>query len=157
MAQPNISTTGRFSSQMLTYLGTQKTVKVVGGSIANTYKYASGTTVFPNPSSKSQATLGAGVVGSLTATAYDYTKCYFINRGSSHVYADTISAMTIDIAAMLGVSVHDLLANSEINGQMSLTLDSYSAFNKLRDPGNQLGIATSVDNRYSSQARQIRS
>ena len=81
MAASNIPSIGRFSSQMLTYLGTQRTVENVGGSIANTYKYASGPTVFPSPGSISQAALGAGVVGSFSTSSYDSTKCYFLSRG----------------------------------------------------------------------------
>ena len=36
MSNANIAAIGRFSSQMLTYLGTQKTVKTVNGAYVNT-------------------------------------------------------------------------------------------------------------------------
>lgn len=153
----SISSIGRFSSQMLTYLGTQRTVKIVPGSIDNTFKYATETTVFPNPGSVSQAALGAGVVGNYSAATYNSTKCYFLSRGATQVYADTMTGLTIDIANMLGISTANLLVQSEVNGVTTLTPDAYRSFNMLRDTGNQVGTATSVNNRYSLQSRQIRS
>lgn len=152
-----ISSIGRFSSQMLTYLGTQRTVKIVPGSIDNTFKYATGITVFPNPGSISQAALGAGVVGNYSGATYNSTKCYFLSRGATEVYADTMTGLTIDIANMLGISTAELLVQSEVNGVTTLTSDAYRSFNMLRDSGNQVGTATGVNNRYSLQARQIRS
>ena len=156
MANSNISTIGRFSSQMLTYLGTQRTVKTVSGSATNTFKYATGPTVFPSPGSISQAALGAGVVGSFSSSAFDSTKCYFLSRGATQVYADTMTGMTIDIANILNVTPQSLLVSSEINGKTLLSDDSYTAFNILRDTGNQVGTSTGISNKYSLQSRQIR-
>jgi len=153
----NISSIGRFSSQMLTYLGTQRTVKTVTDGPANTFKYATGTTVFPSPGSASQAALGAGVVGGYSLADYNSTKCYFLSRGATQVYADTMTGMAIDIASTLGISTGVLLAGWEINGLAALTPDAYRAFNLLRDSGNQVGTVTSISNRNSLQARQIRS
>ena len=62
MSSSSIASLGRFSSQMLTYLGTQRTVTNVGGIPANTFIYSSGPTSFPDPGSVSQSALGAGVV-----------------------------------------------------------------------------------------------
>jgi hypothetical protein len=157
MAAENIPSIGRFSSQMLTYLGTQRTVKIVGTSIANTFKYATGPTTFPSPGSVAQAALGAGVVGSYSPASYNSTKCYFLSRGASSVYADAMTGLAIDIAAILGISPAELLVRSEVNHQTTLSPDAYGAFNMLRDSGNQVGTATSVDNKYSLQANQIRS
>ena len=157
MANANIPSIGRFSSQMLTYLGTQRTVKIVPGSIDNTFKYDTGTPVFPNPGSVAQAALGAGVVGNYSPAVYNSTKCYFLSRGATEVYADAMTGLAIDIAALLGISVGNLLVQSEVNGQTVLTLDAYRSFNKLRDTGNQVGRATGVANKNSIQARQIRS
>ena len=80
MANPNITSIGRFSSQMLTYLGTQRTVKSVTGAPANTFKYATGPTVFLPPDSYQQAALDYGVVGNYSPSAYDSTKCYFLSK-----------------------------------------------------------------------------
>lgn len=156
MADTSISTIGRFSSQMLTYLGTQKTVKNVFGGVGNTFKYETGTTVFPSPGSISQAALGAGVPGSYSPTEYNTTLCYFLSRGATQVYAQTMTALAIDIAVLIGISTAELLVKSEADGLILFGPDAYRAFNLLRDTGNQLGRATSVDNRYSLQARQIR-
>lgn len=157
MAASNIPSIGRFSSQMLTYLGTQRTVKVVSSSIANTYKYSTGTTVFPSPGSVSQAALGAGVVGNYSPESYNSTKCYFLSRGASQLYADAMTGLSIDIAAILDISPEELLVRSEITGKTKFTTDAYIAFNKLRDPGNQVGTAVSANNKNSLQYRQIRS
>jgi len=158
MANANIASIGRFSSQMLTYLGTQRTVKLTGGGqYSNTFKYSTGPTVFPSPDSSQQAFLGEGVVGNWSPNAYDSTKCYFMSRGASAVYADTMTALALDIAAILSITPQAFLEQSTRNGQqLLLSMDAYRAFNDLRDPGNQVGVVTTVNNRFSLQARQIR-
>lgn len=157
MANANIATIGRFSSQMLTYLGTQRTVKSVGGTPQNTFKWNQGPTTFPTPGSVSQADLGGGVVGNYSPATYNSTVCYFLSRGTGPLYAQTMTGLAIDMATMLGISTQSLLEQSEINGQLFFTPDAYRAFNLLRDPGNQVGIVTSVSNRNSLKAREIRS
>jgi hypothetical protein len=143
---------------MLTYLGTQRTVKWTGGDqYSNTYKYATGPTVFPSPDSYQQANLGGGVTGAWSPSSFDNVKCFFTSRGASTVYAETMAALAIDIAAILGVSPQSFLEQT-VTGktQLLLTADAYRAFNDLRDPGNQVGVVTTVNNKYSLQARQIR-
>jgi hypothetical protein len=157
MANSNISSIGRFSSQMLTYLGTQRTVKTITSASANTFKYATGSAVFPGPGAAAQSALGVGVTGSYPLSDYNSTKCYFLSRGATHVYADAMTGLTIDIASMLGISTESLLVQSEVNGQTLLSPDAYRSFNLLRDSGNQIGTVTSISNKDSLQARQIRS
>lgn len=157
MANTNITSIGRFSSQMLTYLGTQRTVKTVTTSPQNTFKYSTGPTVFPSPGSLSQSALGAGVQGTFAAASFDSAKCFFLSRGVGAMYADTMAALAIDMATMLGVSPAALLEQSEFAGKLLFTENAYRSLNLLRDPGNQVGVVTSVDNRYSIQSRQIRS
>ena len=157
MANSNISSIGRFSSQMLTYLGVQRTVTSNGIDFVNTYKYSNGTTVFPDPGNISQSDLGGGVSGSYNSSAYDSTKCYFLSRGVGPLYADTMAGLAIDMAAALGISVPSLLEQVNTNGQVLFTQDAYRMFNVFRDSGNQVGTATEVDNKFSLQAREIRS
>lgn len=157
MANANIATIGRFSSQMLTYLGTQRTVKSVGGTPQNTFKWSQGPTTFPTPGSVSQADLGGGVVGNYSSATYNATVCYFLSRGTGPLYAQTMTGLAIDMATMLGVSTQSLLEQSEVNGQLLFTPDAYRSFNLLRDPGNQVGVVTTVNNRFSLRAREIRS
>jgi len=157
VANSNIPSIGRSSSQMLTYFGTQKTVRSVNGNPTNTFKYATGPTTFPSAGSVSQAALGGGVVGNYSPSTYNTTRCYFLSRGASDLYADAMSALTIDMASVLGISTQALLEQSEVAGKLLFTADGYRSFNILRDPGNQVGVVTTVDNRYSLQARQIRS
>lgn len=152
----NIASIGRFSSQMLTYLGTQRTVKTVTGTSQNTYKYASGTTIFPTPGNINQSGLGVGVSGSFSGSFYNSTKSFFLSRGASDAYADTMTALTIDIASVLGVTPQSLLENTDVVGQLKLDSVAYQVFNELRDPGHQVAVVTSVNNRYSLQARAIR-
>ncbi len=156
MANSNIASIGRFSSQMLTYLGTQRVVKSVTGQSANTFKYSTGTTVFPDPGSVSQAALGGGVVGNFSPTTYDNTRSFFLSRNASVVYAESMTALTIDIASVLGVSPQSLLEQSEFLGALSFSDNAYRVFNEFRDPGNQVGTVTSINNRDSLQARSIR-
>ncbi len=153
----NLPSIGRFSSQMLTYLGTQRTVKLVSGNISNSFKYSTGPTTFPSPDSVSQAALGAGVAGSYSPSSYNSTKSYFLSRGASQLYADAMTGLAIDVAAILAISPQELLVKSEINGQTSLASNAYTAFNMLRDTGNQVGTSTSVSNKNSLQSTQIRS
>ena len=91
MANPSPATLGRFSSQMLTYLGTQRTVKIINGIPQNTYKYSDGTPVYPQPGSVSQADLGGGVVGNYTSQNYNAVTSYFLSRGVGPLYADTMA------------------------------------------------------------------
>jgi hypothetical protein len=142
---------------MLTYLGTQRTVKSSSGSIANTYKYASGPTVFPSPDSVSQADLGGGVVGNYSSNTYNSTKCYFMSRGAGQMYAETMAGLAIDMAATLGITVQALLEQVNDSGKLLFTPDAYRAFNMFRDPGNQVGVVTTISNKDSLQAREIRS
>jgi len=156
VANSNIAAIGRFSSQMLTNLGTQKTVKIVNGVPTNTFKYASGNTVFPSAGSVLQSDLGGGVVGNYSGNSYDSTKCYFLSRGVGPLYADTMTGLAIDMAAQLGISTQALLESVNSSGQLLFSENAYRAFNNLRDPGNQVGIVTTASNQYSLQARQIR-
>ena len=157
MANSNVPSIGRFSSQMLTYLGTQKTVRTVNGNATNTFKYSSGNTVFPSAGSVAQAGLGVGVVGNYSPSAYNSTKCYFLSRGASQLYADTMTGLAIDIAATIDLTPQELLEQSEIQQKVLLGPNSYRTFNIYRDPGNQVGVVTTVKNRYSLQSREIRS
>lgn len=157
MANSNIAAIGRFSSQMLTYLGTQKTVKTVNGVPTNTFKYPSGTPVFPSAGSLLQSTLGLGVVGNYSPSAYDSTKCFFLSRGIGPLYADTMTGLAIDMASQVGISPQALLEQVGANGKLFFAPNAYRALNNLRDPGNQVGTVTEVNNQFSLQAREIRS
>jgi hypothetical protein len=157
MANSSAASLGRFSSQMLTYLGTQKTVKNIDGAYVNTFKYASGPTVFPDPGSLLQSNIGGGVVGSYNLSAYDSTKSYFLSRGMGSAYADTMTALALDIASTIGISPQALLEQSEISSKLMMLPNAYRVFNELRDPTHQIGTATDVSNKMSLQAKQIRS
>ncbi len=153
VANPNVASIGRFSSQMLTYLGTQRTVKNTN----NTFKYADGPTTFPSPGSYQQAALGAGVSGSYNLAWYNTTKSYFLGRGASQKYADAMTGLAIDIASSLGITPQSLLEQVDPSGQLLLSANAYRSFNMLRDPSHQVGTVTSIDNRLSLKAREIRS
>lgn len=155
MSNSNITSNGRFSSQMLSALGMQKTVKYADGNPVNEFKYNTGFT-FPSPGSLLLSDIGGGVVGNYSPTVYDSVKCYFISRGASLVVADTMAGLAIDMAAQIGVSAQELLETADVNGKLSFSENAYRAMNNLRDSGNQVGVVTSVDNRNSLQARQIR-
>ena len=157
MANSSVATLGRFSSQMLTYLGTQKTVKLVNGYPENTFQYSSGPTAYPSPGSVSQSALGAGVVGNYASDVYDAMRSYFLSRGTGILYADTMAGLAIDMATQMGLNPIAMVEQAEFNGQLLFSENAYRAFNNLRDPGNQVGVVTSIDNRFSLQANQIRS
>jgi hypothetical protein len=155
MANSNIASLGRFSSQMLSYLGTQRTVQNVTGTPQNTYKYAFGNTVYPSPGNVQQSAIDAGVSGSFNGADYNSTQCFFLSRGASQVYADTMTSLSIDIASVLGVSTQSILENQNAVGQLTLDANAFLVFNELRDPSHQVAVATTVNNRQSLQAREI--
>lgn len=157
MADSNIASVGRFSSQMLTYLGTQRTIKDVTGTPVNTFKYLYGPTSFVDAGSLLQSELGGGVVSNFEPTSYDSTKSYFLSRSVGTMYADTMTALTMDIASTLGISPQTLLERSDTTSGLNLSPDAYLAFNQLRDPSHQIGNITTVTNSNSLQARAIRS
>jgi hypothetical protein len=156
MATPQIFTIGRYSSQMLTYLGTQKTVKFVNGVPMNTFKYDTGPTVFPNAGSLLQSGLGMGVVAGYSPSTFDSVVCYFRSRGASKMYAETMAALVIDSALQVGKTPMQILEEAPSGNYIAFSENSYRAMNNLRDPGNQIGTTTSVNNKQSLQARQIR-
>jgi hypothetical protein len=73
------------------------------------------------------------------------------------MYADTMAGLSIDIASTLGISTQSLLEQVSTDGKILFTQDAYRAFNVFRDPGNQIGIVTASSNKFSLQAREIRS
>ena len=148
-------TTGRFASQMLGSFGVQRTVRTVQGVVANTFKYLSGGA--PAGASTYSSFVGTNMeVGYCAPNTYDQSRCYYIDRGASSLYADTMAMLSIDMSRMLGITTVNLLEQSELSGKMNFSNEAYNAINKLRDPGNQLAITTAVNNRRSLQARQIR-
>ena len=68
-----------------------------------------------------------------------------------------MAGLAIDMAAMVNTDTQSLLEELDVNGKLLFTQNTYRAMNNLRDPGNQLGSATDVNNRNSIQAKQIRS
>ena len=152
----NISSTGRFSSQMLTYLGAQRIVQNINGSPANVFSYATGPVSYINAGSFLQSTLGNGVVGSYSSTIYNYVRCYFLSRGVGNTYADTMAAITIDVASIMGVTPQNLLEQSESFSKLMFSPDAFRFFNELRDPSHQIGKATTPSNSKSLLSREIR-
>lgn len=147
---------GRFSSQMLTYFGVQKTVVNTGGLNSNTFKYKTSDTTYIDPGNVASTLLATGVSGGYSPGTYDYTISYFISRGAGVLYASTMASLAIDIATALNIPVHLLLERSESSGKTSFDTSAYEMFNKLRDPGHQVGHVTTVLNRNSLQSRSIR-
>lgn len=156
MADSSAASIGRFSSQMLTYLGTQRTVSNVSGTYVNTFKYASGTPVFPDPGNVLLANTGINTVGSFSLQTYDSTRAYFLSRGVGSLYADTMTALTMDIAAAMGITPQSLLEQSEISSKLLLSPTAYALFNNFRDPSHQVGIMVPTANKSSLKAKQIR-
>lgn len=147
MANSQISTMGRFSSQILTNFGTQQTIRN-GLTNPQTTRYSSG-----SPVARSSRTVG--VVGSYSADQYNSTKCYFLSRGASNMYADAMTALIIDVALIMGISSQTVLEQSTANKKFTLSDGAYSAINLLRDPGSQVGRAFGIDNRKSTKAREL--
>lgn len=156
MADNNIPGLGRFSSQMLSYLGTQRTVSATPNGTYNTFKYNTGYTTFPSPGAIKMAYLGRGVVGSISGSMYDTIRCYYMSRGASTVYADTMTMLTKDIAASLGLSPLSLIEKAEREGKVLFTDDIMTAFNSLRDPSHQVSQCSNVNNRASFKSNEIR-
>ena len=156
MADNNIPGLGRFSSQMLSYLGVQRTVVQNANGTYNTFKYADGPTVFPSPGSAQMANLGGGVVGNTSPDMLNRVKSYYLSRGASTVYADTMTMLTLDIATVLRITPIALIERVEVEGKVLFTDNVLTAFNGLRDPSHQVAQSSDVNNRISFKSREIR-
>ena len=156
MANANLPALGRFSSQMLSYLGTQRTVVNTTNGTYNTFKYATGPTSYPSPGSQKMANLGLGVVGAVSGGLFDRVKGYFLSRGASQAYADTMTLLTIDIATVLNITPLTLIDRVEKDGKVLFTDNMLLAFNALRDPGHQVAQSSNVNNRVSFKSTEIR-
>jgi len=156
MADNNIPGLGRFSSQMLSYLGTQRTASVTPSGVYNVFKYTTGDTTFTSPGSAKMGNLGAGVVGNVSGGTFDQIKCYYLSRGASQVYADTMTMLTVDIAATLGITPMVLIERAQHDGKVLFSDATMTAFNNLRDPSHQVANSTSINNRQSFKSNEIR-
>ena len=150
------STLGRFSAQMLTYLGTQRTVQNYNGAIANTFKYANGPIVYPSPDSILRGFDAPTDTGNYSPDTYNTITCFNLANGANNMYADTMAALTIDVAASMSISPVQLLFQSGTAGVLSLQSAGYASINQLRDPGNQIGNGAPISNSKSLIAGQIR-
>ena len=141
---------------MLSLLGAQPQVTLVNGVPTTTYKYASGSISSPNTSSINQSALGYGVVGSYSSDTYNTVVSFFLSKGLTTVYAETMAALLIDMALMIGIQPQQLIESSLSDTLLSFSDNAYRAMNNLRDSGNQIGNASDVSNNNSLQRRQIR-
>lgn len=156
MADNNIPALGRFSSQMLSYLGTQRTVTQSVNGTYNSFKYSQGYTFYPSPGTEKLSKLGYGVVGNVSGNMLDRIKSYYISRGASQVYADTMALITTDIAFAMNITPVALIEKVERDGKVLFTDDMLTAFNLLRDPSHQVSITSTVNNRGSFKSQEIR-
>lgn len=156
MADNNIPGLGRFSSQMLSYLGVQRTVTQSATGTYNNFKYSSGDSVFPSPGSARMSNLGLGVIGNVSPDMLNRVKSYYLSRGASNVYADTMTMLTLDIATTLRITPIAFIELVEVDGKVLFTDDIMTSFNGLRDPSHQIAQSSDVNNRISFKAREIR-
>jgi hypothetical protein len=153
VSNTNVASTGRFSSQILTYLGTQKVVKNVTGQPENTFTYAMGPTTYIPVDSQYDPN---NVAGSFSPDNYNFTRCYFLSRGASAAFADSLASIIMDISTARAITPQTLLDTENILGKLSLSNDSIALFNQLRDPSHQISTVTTAINADSLVAREIK-
>lgn len=146
----------RFATQMLAAFGVQRTVTTTTGSVGNTFKYGTGTPVYTDPVGANNITQPGLAVGYCSPTAYNQARCFYIDRGASELYADTMVMITEDLRRMLGTTTGNLLEQFSVLGKIDLSGVAYYQLNKLREPGNQVAKSSATNNTQSLQARQIR-
>lgn len=155
--QTNITGTAtRFAAQMLSAFGMQRAVTTSTGSVGNTFKYVTGTPVYIDPVAVNSITQPGLTVGYCSPTAYNQARCFYIDRGASELYADTMVMITEDLRRMLGTTTVNLLEQSSVMGKIDFSGITYYQLNKLREPGNQVAKSSAINNTQSLQARQIR-
>ena len=149
-----MTTVQRFSSQMLGYLGAQRTTINTNGTVTNAIKYhVDDWPIYPPATSVTRTT---GEWGNYSPDVYNFTRCYFLSRGAGDAYSDTMSALAMDTSALMGISITKFLALVDQGGHLQLPPSAQHAMNMLRSPGNQLSTVKPANNRTSFQARQIR-
>lgn len=159
MRYSNSSTTntGRFSAQLLSSMGIQRTIRTVQGAVANTFKYATGDgTMQGILPMRSMASTTATEPGYCSPSVYNQTRCFYLDRGASSAYADTMTIVSLDMGRLLGISTANLLEQSEVSGKMDFSDVAYYVMNSLRSRGDQVAAVSITNNRRSKQARQIR-
>ena len=149
-------TATRFATQMLAAFGMQRVVTTSTGSVGNTFKYATGSPVYIDPAVVNNIIQPGLTVGYCSPTAYNQTRCFYIDRGASESYANTMVMITEDLRRMLGTTTVNLLEQSSVMGEIDFSDITYYQLNKLREPGNQVAKSSATNNTQSLQARQIR-
>jgi len=110
-----------------------------------------------HPDRRSNLHLVRGVVlGNVSSATFDVIKGYFLSRGASDTYADTMTMLVVDISAILNITPMSFVAQIDQQGIVTFTSDFLSAFNMLRNPSNQASTASTVNNRLSSVSSQVR-
>ncbi len=139
----------RYSTQVLEALGQQSKI-VSNGSISNSIKYGTGTTVAPADSSVLSA---KGVVSAISPNQYNSTVAFFTARGSSLAHAESMALLYLDTAQTLGVPVAQLLSTSKY---LAMSEQAYGVMNYFRPSGSQVAKVQAVDNFSSPVKKEIR-
>lgn len=141
----------RFSGRMLSTLG----LSGLGDSrsaLTNRYNYETAR----NQWGVSVAEISVGETGGFSPNDYNRARSFYISRGASRTYADTMGSLAIDCSDILGVDVQFFLENNYPGNQARFGEWAVRSSNLLRDPGNQLAEISLGLNRNSPIRRQIR-
>lgn len=152
-SENQVLTVGRFSSQMLKLRGARKTVKQLNGKLTNTFDASQGDAVALPPDSLLFGNAGL-VAGGVTPDVFHAVVAYFSGRGVGQTNAVTMAALTTDAAKIQGISAIKLLENF-FGNTVVFNDTTMSAFNALRNPNNQIGIASDISNGASPRARNV--
>lgn len=146
---------GRFSTQLLQQSGAQKEVRTADGAVVNQYANARGSEVFADPGSVNLSP------GKFTKSAYSINtftavRSYFESRGASSANADTMAALTMDVARSSGQHPISLLDYNS-KGSTSFNAEIMNYLNRYRPNGQQQDVYEDTSNKRDSiKSRLIR-
>lgn len=138
----------RFSSQMLNSFGESAINSFTPGDTSNISKiHINDSKLYSKYSGES---------GYYSPGTYNTVTAFFISRGASPLYANTMGSVVVDMSRDTGYSIFQIMENIDDLSSLGATDALIKSFNELRDASNQVGYGKRLNTSSSRVARQIK-